>query len=314
MTSPSNGRLAISLVLIGTLFCSLATAMVRIGGSVLPGSQSVRTHDVHNPASPVITDRTEGLAESGPFVLVHDRLFVAVGSDVRVYDGHALAKPPSAIWSAGRTVLSLAAGTEPGLVLVLDAASLRLVRFPESGVPKVVRSTPVDQSGLTGEAGQLVVRDGSHAFVADASIPGVRVVSIDPAAALETLAIYESLEGPVHDIALWNRRLAFLTESAFVLVDAGESTAPRFSWLGTWQAPERPSSVDLNSRRAFVSAGSGLVVLDVDPSSRNFLGAPVDSWTASSFVRSVSLDKAERAYVLLKGSYEVLDVMPHGGR
>ena len=307
-------RVVVPAMVAGVLGCSLAVAVEQVGGAALSGPPAVRVIEGRDPASPVLKERGEELSGTGPMVLVHDRLFVAAGAEVRVYDRHALASP-RAVWTGGKPILSLSAGTEPGLLLVLDTTALRLVRFPQDKPARVLWSHPMDQSALTGPAGRLVVRDGAMAFVADASLPGVRVLTIGPApSGPQTLAEFVSLDGPVHDIAQWGRRLSLLAGTRLVLVDAGEPATPRFQMLGSWTAPARPAASEIAEGRAFLCVGDQLLVFDADPASRTFLAGPVASWTAPSAVRSVRLEKADRAYVLLDGAYAVLDVSTAGRR
>ncbi len=300
-------------LLVATAIISPSVAVTNVGSMPTSGPPAIRLYDTTDPESPQLVGRTEDLPASGSYATVHDGLFVAVGSEVRLYSKGALDAPPRATWS-GSGVLAIADGPERGTVLVLEGNQLTLVRFTDDASPAPVWSYAIDESALTGSTGRLLVRFGNHAYVADASIPGIRVLSIDGAAPPQTVAVYRSEDGMIHDLTLWGRILCLATESGLVVLDAGPAHEPAFTRLGSYVTRYRPAGVDANSRHAFVADGSDLLVLDIDPTSPDFLAAPVAEWAAPSAIRSVSLDKDGLAYVLVSDSCEVLDIAPYGGK
>jgi hypothetical protein len=302
-----------SLALAGSL-SPAALALTHTGGAFIGDGQSVRKFDVGDPRLPIVTEETEALTKSGPFVFSHDALFVASGPLVRRFDRRDLSLPSSQSWLAAKTVLSIADGPERGLVLVLDEASLTLVRFDDGARPVAVWSVPVDSRALGQSAGRLVTRDGSRAFVADASIPGVRLITVDPEQTPATIATYKSTDGAIHDLSLWGSRLALAADSGLVLVNVGAGDEPSLTRLGAYPTETVPARVDANSRFAFIADGQRLSVVDVDPSSPGFMAQALDGWQAPSNIRAIGLDMASRAYVLVDGAYEILDVAAYGGR
>jgi hypothetical protein len=313
MEEPMRTRLVPAVVILLVVTVPVMAAS-RVGGMSVSNPPAISLYDTTYPQSPRLLDRTEALLGSGAYAAVHDGLFVAAGSEVRLYDRRAMDQPALAIWPVGSEVLAIADGPERGLVLVLERTRLSLVSFLDGGAPTVVWSTPVDESALAGPIGRLLLRSGNYAYVSDASIPGIRVVKVDRRAPPETVSVYSSVDGPIHDLTLWGNRLTALTERALVVLNAGPAEAPVFTRLGSYSTVYRPSGADVNSRRAFLADGPNLLVLDVDPASPNFLGSPLDSWAAPDEIRAVRIDKNDRAYVLLPGSCEILDVAPFGGR
>jgi len=208
----------------------------------------------------------------------------------------------------------VADGPQRGYVLVLDSASLTLVRFADGAAPEAVWSYAVDSRAVGQAPGRLVVRDGSRAYVADASLPGVRVLSIDTEQTPTTLATYKSVDGAINDMTLWGKRLALAADSGLVLVGVTAGDEPSLTRLGAYPTSSAPGRVDANSRFAFIADGQRLSVVDVDPASPGFLAKAVDGWQAPTDIRSISMDKGSRAYVLVDGAYEILDVAAYGGR
>jgi len=299
--------------LVGALTITSASAMVRLGTTPIAGAPAVRIFDATNPASTTLLNRTQDLGTAGPYVALDELLFTAEGNRLKERNRRANGLPELASWLANGTILSLATGPQRGMVLVLDDQALSLVKFPDAGSVSVLWSYPVLSQGVTAPYGRMVVRDGNFAYVADASLPGVRVLSIDPAAPPTTVAVYRSPAGPVHDLSLWNRTLAILTDTGISLLDAGNSDLPILALRGTFGTPDRPVVSDLNSRWAFVAIGATIVVLDINPASPDFLQGPVDSFTAETPITSLRLDKKNRLYALESGGYEIVDVAPFGG-
>lgn len=313
LRSPRALRLAIALSFLLAASPG-ARALTHTGGATTGTIAGVDVYDTTNPASPVLTDQTEILSPAGTFTLVHDSLFVATGSNVVRYDSRDISGPALGTWAAGSQVLSLADGPQRGLVLVLDSSKLSLVRFPDTGAPALVWSIPIDESAAGSNPGRLVLRDGGRAYVADASIPGIRVVLIDPLQAPVTLATYASPDGVIHDMSLWGARLTLATDAGVTVVGITGADQPNLSRLGLFAMSLPPSRVDSNSRFAFVGNGQDVTVIDVDPASAGFLAGTLDQWHAAASVDAVRLDKADRAYVLLPGGYEILGVGSFGGR
>lgn len=308
-------RIRFSLLLgVALLATAPAVALTHLGGAPTSEVPAVRVYDASDPASPVLRDATEALAGTGAYATSHDGLFVAAGSEVRRYDRRDLGLPASAAWNAAGPVLGLADGPERGLILVLDASGLTLVRFPHSGDPSAVWTMPLDLSATPTDPGRVVVRSGDRAFVADPSIPGLRVVTVDPATSPTTIASYESPDGPLHDLAVWGGRIVAAAESAFVVVEVTGGETPAFVRLGAYPTIHRAGTADANTRHALVADGPDLLVIDVDPVSEGFLGAPLASWASPRDVRAVRLDRDSRAYVLTRGSYEIFDLGEFGGR
>src|SRR5258708_3021571 len=102
---PSVRWRVLSGVLLVTFVALSTRAIVRIGGTSIPLSAPVRVCDVSAPQVPVVRARAEDLLEPGSYGAVHDGLFVAVGSEVRLYDRRELGRPPIRAWSAGAPVL-----------------------------------------------------------------------------------------------------------------------------------------------------------------------------------------------------------------
>jgi hypothetical protein len=306
-------RISIGLALVGSL-SHAALALTHTGGAYIGDAASVKLYDATNPTRPILTEQTEALTQSGPFVSSHDALFVAAGREVRQYDRRDLSLPARASWSAPSAVLAVADGPERGLVLVLDAAALTLVRFSDTTAPVALWSTAIDSSALGANPGRLVVRDGSRAYVADASIPGLRVVSVDPAQAPATIATYASPDGTIHDLTLWGGRLTLAADTGLVVVDVAAGDQPELHRLGAYPTHGAAERVDANSRYALVADGSTVSVVDIDPASAGFMANAVDGWQAPADIRAVRLDKENRAYVLVGGAYEILDVAAYGGR
>jgi len=220
-----------SIVATLALATSGALALTHTGGASIGSDAAVKKFDA-NPVRPILTEETETLAQSGAFVFSHDALFVAVGREVRRYDGRDLSQPAIASWNASSAVKAIADGPERGLVLVLDAAHLTLVRFADGEAPATVWAMAVDESAAGSNPGRILVRDGNRAFVADASIPGVRVVTIDANAAPQTLAVYQSSEGMIQDMSLWGRRVTLATEGGLVVLGVTGDDAPVLTRLG----------------------------------------------------------------------------------
>jgi hypothetical protein len=71
-------RISMGVVLAGSLSQS-AFALTHIGGASIDEVSSVKLFDASDPASPTLTEQTEALTRSGPFVLSHDGLYLASG-------------------------------------------------------------------------------------------------------------------------------------------------------------------------------------------------------------------------------------------
>ena len=313
LRSPRALRLAIALFFLLAVSPG-ARALIHTGGVTTGTIAGVDVYDTTNPASPVLTDQTETLSPTGAFTLVHDSLLVATGLPVRRYASRDISGPALGTWAAGSQVLALADGPQRGLVLVLDSSQLSLVRFPDAGAPVLVWSMPIDESAAGSNPGRIVLRDGGRAYVADASIPGIRVILVDPLQAPVTLATYASPDGVIHDMSLWGGRLTLATDAGVTVVGVTGADQPTLSRLGFLPTSQPPSRVDANSRYALVGNGQDVTVVDVDPASAGFLSGTLDQWHAASSVDAVRLDKADRAYVLLPGGYEILGVGSFGGR
>ena len=115
-------------------------------------------------------------------------------------------------------------------------------------------------------------------------------------------------------MSLWGRRLTLATESGLVVLSVAGGDAPVFTRLGARLGGFAPTRVDANSKYALVADGKNLSVIDVDPDSSGFLADALDGWQAPGDIRSVRLDKGSRAYVLVDGAYEILDIAPFDGR
>lgn len=307
----ANQRISVAVAIIGSI-SQAAFALSHTGGANVGQIDSVKLYDAADPARPVLARETEQLTRSGPLVMAHDGVFVASGRDVRRYDRRDLSLPATAVWTASAPVMALADGNERGLVLILDARALTLVRFADGSAPVALWSYPIDAAGEN--PGRLLVRDGSRAYVADGSIPGIRVLSVDPAQAPATIATYTSTDGTIHDLSLWGRRLALAADAGLVVVAVSEGDQPVLQRIGALATRTAPARVDANSRYALVADGQDLRVVDIDPNSPEFLSGSLDAWRAPAEIRSVRLDKENRAYVLLEGAYEILDVAGYGGR
>jgi len=310
---PPAKRIVLALALVAAT-SPVAFALTHTGGVTTGETPDVKLYDASDPAYPVLTERTEALAEPGPFTFVHDALFVAAGRDIRRYERRDLSGPALATWSASRPVLALADGPQRGLVLVLDSSQLTLVRFPDGGVPVAVWSTPVDESAIGANPGRILLRDGSRAYVADASIPGVRVLTVDPSQAPATIATFASADGIVHDMTLWGGRLTLATDAGLVVVGVAAGDQPVLRRLGLFPTNRALARVDANSRYALIGDGQDVSVIDVDPASPGFLAATLDQWHAPATIDAVRLDKSDRAYVLVPGGYEILGVGSFGGK
>ena len=306
-------RISIAISVVGAMPPAVL-ALTQTGGAWIGDDARVMLYDASNPGRPVLTRQTEVLTQAGAFVFAHDSLFVAAGAEIRRYVRRDLSQPANGTWSGSAPVLALADATERGLVLVLDATALRLVRFSDVGAPATLWSFPVGAGQVVANPGRLLVRDGNRAFVADASIPGLRLVSIDPETPPTTIAIYSSPDGAIHDLALWGRRLTLATESGIAVLNVSAGDAPTIERVGALATDRVPTRVDANSKYALVADGQNLTVVDVDPSSPGFLAGSVDDWQAGGDVRSVRLDKGTRGYVLVDGAYEILDLAAFGGR
>jgi len=129
-----------------------------------------------------------------------------------------------------------------------------------------------------------------------------------------SLATYASPDGVIHDMSLWGGRLTLATDAGVTVVGVTGADQPTLSRLGFLPTSQPPSRVDANSRYALVGNGQDVTVVDVDPASAGFLSGTLDQWHAASSVDAVRLDKADRAYVLLPGGYEILGVGSFGGR
>jgi hypothetical protein len=233
---------------------------------------------------------------------------------VRRYDQRDLSQPASATWTAASPVLAVADGPERGLVLVLDTASLTLVRFSDVDRPVALWTMAVDSSSIGANPGRILVRDGNRAYVADASIPGLRVVSVDPSQQPTTIAKYSSPDGTVREMALWGRKLVLASEAGLVVVSVSDGDQPTLTRLGVHAMNAVPSRVDSNSKYAFVADGQRLSVVDIDPNSPGSSRTLSIGWQGPADIRTVRLDKAGRAYVLVDGAYEILDAASYGGR
>jgi hypothetical protein len=315
LTTPQRISVAVALALAGSI-SPAASALKHTGGATIGELPSVRVYDASDPDRPILTKQSDLNRPSGPFALAHDALFVASGREVRRVDRNDLSpsQPEFSTWSAAAPILSLTDGTERGLVLALDTRGLTLVRFSDGSAPVAVWSYAIEAGTADQNYGRLVVRDGNRAFVADASLPGVRVVSIEPDQAPKTIATYASPDGAIHDLALWGRRLTLATDSGLTVVNVSEGDEPKLTRRGAFDMERTPTRVDVNSRYAFVADGRSLSVVDIDPNSPGFLSCRVDGWDASTDIVSVRLDKANRAYVLVHGAYEILDLGLYGGK
>jgi hypothetical protein len=312
-TSSILRKLSIAVALIASA-APAALALTHSGGASIGEIANVKLYDASNPQRPILTEQTEALTQSGAFVFSHDALFVAAGSQVRRYDGRDLSQPASATWSASSSVKAIADGTERGLLLVLDAANLTLVKFPDGGTPAAVWSYPIDESAAGSNPGRILIRDGNRAFVADASIPGVRIVTAEPDQAPGTIATYASPDGIVNDMSLWGGRLALATAGGLAIVNVSQGDAPSLTRLGGRLTSSAATRVDANSKFALVAEGQNLDVFDIELGSTGFLANSLDGWDAPADIRSVRLDKANRAYVLVDGAYEIFDLATYGGR
>src|SRR5262249_29419920 len=154
------------------------------------------------------------------------------GNRVRAYNRRAAGTLESGSWSARGAIRSLADGPERGMVLVLDGSSLSLVKFYDDRAPQQLWTHPVSRSGSSTAPGQLVIRDGRQVFVADASLPGVRVLTLDPAGEPVTAATWFSADGAVRQLSLWNRALTVATSGSLTVLDASGSDAPSLRSLG----------------------------------------------------------------------------------
>jgi len=315
LTTPQRISVTVALAIAGSI-SPAAAAIKHTGGATIGELDSVRVYDASDPDRPILTKQLDVNATSGPFALAHDALFVASGKEVRRVDRQNLSQsqPEFSTWSAPAPILSLTDGTERGLVLALDSRGLTLVRFSDESTPVEVWSYAVNAAVADQNHGRLVVRDGNRAFVADASLPGVRVVSIEPDQAPKTIATYVSPDGVIHDLALWGRRLTLATDSGLAVVNVSAGDEPKLTRRGALDMDPTPTRVDVNSRYAFVANGRSLSVVDIDPNSPGFLSCRMDGWDASTDILSVRLDKANRAYVLVHGAYEILDLGPYGGK
>jgi hypothetical protein len=286
-----------------------AREIEHVGGVTIDGSPTVRLYDALAPGSPVLVRESEPYpARLASWTVVHDSMFVAAGSRVYRHDRSLPDLPCVGSWTSGEELLGLADGPERGLVLVLDRRALTMVRFPDMGLPTALWSQPLDLAGLPEQAGRLLLRRGNHVYVADPTLPGVRVLSIDSESGPTTIATYASPGGVVHDLTLWGTTLALLTGSTAAVVDIGSSESPEFTPLGSYETIQRAASAEVTSRHVFMADGANLLVLDLDPSNESFLGSPVASWVAPTEIRSVRLDRKGRAYILLADSWEILDV------
>jgi len=311
-----RSSVAAVLVLAFSVYAAFAVQEIpHLGGMTLDDSTTLRFYGVDERGLPFILGETGPFpARPGSWVVVHDSLFVAVGSTVFRHDRRVSDLPRLDSWSPGDEILALADGPERGLVLVLDRRALTLVRFPDSGSPSALWSLAINSSGLSGPHGRLLLRNGNHAYVADPALPGVRVISIDSDAEPSNIVTYESNEGVVHDIALWGTGLALLTENTVVIIDIGTLHDPVFTRLGSYVTTHRARAADTSSRYTYVADGADLLVLDNDPNVQNFLASPVAAWAAPSEIRAIKLDRHGRAYVLLDNSWEILDLSAFGDR
>ncbi len=302
----------IAAVLVATPLLFAAPVPEKIphaGGAAIDDSFTVRSYDVRMPGSPVLVRESEPFpARPTSWTIVHDSVFVAAGFRVYRHDRGVPGLPRLTKWRSDEEILGLADGPERGLVLVLDRRALTLVRFPDAGEPTALWSLPLDLTGLPATFGRLLLRNGNHAYVADPGLPGVRVVSIDPASEPATIAILSDLEEVVHDLTLWGTTLVLLTDGGATVVDIGSSERPEFAHRRTYTTIDRPASADVTSRYLLLADGANLLVMDLEPTNESFLDSPVASWVAPTEIRSIRLDHEGRAYVLLADSWEVLDV------
>jgi hypothetical protein len=265
------------LAVVASLSISGVLALTHEGGATMDGPPAVRVFDAARAVRPAVADETQDLRETGSFLQIAD-------------------------------------GEERGLVMVLQPDALTLVRFDDGKSPAPVWSVPIAAGSLAAPGSRMLLRSGSLVYVSDRSIPGVRVLALDPTSAPTTIATYASDEGRVNDMALWGRSLVLLTDSSLVVLDAGSGDAPKLRKLGTYATRGAATSVDINSRYAFVAEGSTVSVLDIAPASSGFLKGPVEGWDAQADIRAIRLDRNRRAYVLLPNSYEILDAEQFGGR
>ena len=301
-------------VLVAAVATRSVAAIEHIGGMTANEPPAVRYFDAGDAAFPNLLQRTEHLVAAGSFIEQHDGLFVAVGSELRHYErGHRRGSPLS-VWSSDDPIIAVADGPRRGVVLALTRASLTAVRFSDLEAPAARWSYAIAGPSLKRAGSRALVRSGNHVFVADASIPGVRVLDVDSTEAPASLAEYESPDGVVHDLALWGTTLVLVTDAAMVVVDIDSADSPSFTRLGSYLTLDDEARVDANSRYAFLADGATVLVLDIDPTSPSFLDNPVEFWVAPSPIGSVRLDMRQRAYVLMANGWEVLDVGSFGGR
>src|SRR6185436_5656238 len=107
-------------LLVASLLAQPAAALTHTGGAYFGSAVNVRAYDAGDPRQPVVTDQTDARSRTGAFVVAHDALFVASGSQVSRFDRRDLTRPLGDAFSASERVLALADGPERGLVLVLD--------------------------------------------------------------------------------------------------------------------------------------------------------------------------------------------------
>jgi hypothetical protein len=302
------------LAVVASLSISGVLALTHEGGATMDGPPAVRVFDAARAVRPAVADETQDLRETGSFVFSHESLYVVSGTQVLRYARRNLSGPVSGTWSSSAPILQIADGEERGLVMVLQPDALTLVRFDDGKSPAPVWSVPIAAGSLAAPGSRMLLRSGSLVYVSDRSIPGVRVLALDPTSAPTTIATYASDEGRVNDMALWGRSLVLLTDSSLVVLDAGSGDAPKLRKLGTYATRGAATSVDINSRYAFVAEGSTVSVLDIAPASSGFLKGPVEGWDAQADIRAIRLDRNRRAYVLLPNSYEILDAEQFGGR
>ncbi|MBI1748688.1 MAG: hypothetical protein HYR55_19195 [Acidobacteria bacterium] len=195
----------------------------------------------------------------------------------------------------GSEVMAIQEGALQYQILVLDRTHLKVVDLLSTDPPEVLGRFKMDNSRLA-SAGHYIERFGSYAYVVDSQRDGFRVLDIKVPAAIELIAQFSGAFGALLDIRIRHNTVYLLTPYELVGIGVGDFLDPKPTLAGKFRASGAAKGMAMNITHAFLSDGSTLKVVNIDPDSPNFLMS-ANSYDLPFIIEQV-LVQDDKAYAL----------------